>query len=175
MSRLAARVGVSRQTVYNEVGAKPELAQALVLWELGHFLEAVNAGFDERPAGGGAAASSGGGSDRDELVAAAEIACRNVFERAESNELMRAILLADHGADTELLPLLTTRADSLADAAVTVVEGRVAAYDHGLDDTRLHGLIDVLVRLVLSYVMRPQGSPAQMAELIAWTVARVLR
>ena len=40
MSRLADDVGVSRQTVYNEVGAKPALAEAMVLDELARFIKA---------------------------------------------------------------------------------------------------------------------------------------
>jgi len=41
MAELARRVGVSRQTVYNEVGSKPELAQSLVLRELERFVAVV--------------------------------------------------------------------------------------------------------------------------------------
>ena len=49
MARLAEVVGVSRQTVYNEVGTKQALAEAMVLAELDRFLERVNAGFDAHP------------------------------------------------------------------------------------------------------------------------------
>ena len=38
MARLAQEVGVSRQTVYNEVGTKPGLAEAMILRELDRFL-----------------------------------------------------------------------------------------------------------------------------------------
>ena len=41
MARLADAVGVSRQTVYNEVGSKPALAEAMVLEELTRFLGVV--------------------------------------------------------------------------------------------------------------------------------------
>ena len=34
MAKLADLVGVSRQTVYNEIGGKPQLAEAMVLREL---------------------------------------------------------------------------------------------------------------------------------------------
>src|SRR5680860_222326 len=43
MAKLAGRVGVSRQTVYNELGSKPALGQALVLRELDRFLDVVAA------------------------------------------------------------------------------------------------------------------------------------
>ena len=42
MSRLAQAVGVSRQTVYNEIGSKPQLAEAMILRELDRFLEVVS-------------------------------------------------------------------------------------------------------------------------------------
>ena len=38
MSRLAQAVGVSRQTVYNEIGTKNALAEAMILAELETFL-----------------------------------------------------------------------------------------------------------------------------------------
>ena len=41
MAAVAERVGVSRQTVYNDVGGKDALGEALVLRELEGFLEVV--------------------------------------------------------------------------------------------------------------------------------------
>ena len=49
MVRLAESVGVSRQTVYNEVGSKPALAEAMVLEELARFLGIVERAFDDEP------------------------------------------------------------------------------------------------------------------------------
>lgn len=163
MSLLADRVGVSRQTVYNEVGAKGDLAESLVLWELGHFLEAVNAGFDGHP---------------DDLVEAARDAVQRVLERAAANPLLRAAVSASEGSegsDTGLLPLLTTDSASLAGAAAGVIELRLSDYEHGLEPRRLASLVDTIVRLVVSHVIRPSGSPEESAEHIAWLVGQVLR
>jgi hypothetical protein len=82
---------------------------------------------------------------------------------------------APHGADTELLPLLTTHAEPLLTGAKLVVTERVASYDVGLDDARLEPAIDMVVRLVLSHVMQPSGTPARTADDLAWISARVLR
>jgi AcrR family transcriptional regulator len=49
MAAIADRVGVSRQTVYNEVGTKPGLAEAMILHELDRFLGVVNLAFDAHP------------------------------------------------------------------------------------------------------------------------------
>lgn len=159
MGALADRVGVSRQTVYNEVGTKPGLAEAMILHELERFLGAVSRAFDEHP---------------DDLVEAIRGACRGVLELAQGNRLLHAVVSATHGADTELLPLLTTHAQSLLSAAKLVVAERVTPYDVPLDPRQLEAAIDMVVRVVLSHVMQPSASPAQTADDIAWVSARVL-
>jgi AcrR family transcriptional regulator len=159
MSKLADKVGVSRQTVYNEIGTKPALAESMILTELDRFLRVVGAAFDEHP---------------DDLVAAIRAASRAVLELAQDNRLLHAVVSATHGADTELLPLLTTHAESLLAAAKIVVSERVTPYDVGLDAAHLEAAIDMVVRVVLSHVMQPSGSPAETADQIAWVAARVL-
>ena len=160
MSHLADRVGVSRQTVYNEIGSKPRLAEEMVLRELASFLGVVERAFDEHP---------------DDLVAAIRGACRGVLEFAQDNRLLKAVVSATHGADTELLPLLTTHAEPLLGTAKEVVRARVAAYDVALPASRLDAAIDLIVRVVLSHVMQPSGSPQDTADDIAWLSAQVLQ
>ena len=159
MAAIADRVGVSRQTVYNEVGTKAGLAEAMILHELDRFLGVVNLAFDAHP--------------RD-LVGAIRAASRDVLVLAEGNPLLHAVVSATHGADTELLPLLTTHAESLLAAAKFVVAGRVEAYDVGLDEEHLAAAIDMVVRVVLSHVMQPSDSPDRTADDLAWIAARVL-
>jgi AcrR family transcriptional regulator len=159
MGALADEVGVSRQTVYNEVGAKPALAEAIILHELDGFLGVVTRAFDDHP---------------EDLVEAIRAATRQVLELAEDNKLLHAVVSATHGADTELLPLLTTHAHSLLAAAKLVVAERVAPYDVGLVGPRLDAGIDMIVRVVLSHVMQPSGTPASTADDLAWIAARVL-
>lgn len=159
MAKLADVVGVSRQTVYNEIGTKPRLAEAMILSELDRFLLLVTEAFDAHP---------------DDLVSAIDDASRSVLERAENNPLLHAVVSATHGADTELLPLLTTHSESLLDAAKEVIWERLATYDVPLPPERLGAAIDMFVRLVLSHVMQPTGSPSETAEAIAWITGRVL-
>ncbi len=160
MAKLADVVGVSRQTVYNEIGTKPRLAEAMILRELERFLDVVTVAFDAHP---------------DDLVDAIRQASRTVLEHAHDNPLLHAVVSATHGADTELLPLLTTHADSLLVTAKAVVAERLAAFDVPLAAHRVDAAIDTVVRLVLSHVMQPSGSPEETADSIAWIAGRVLR
>lgn len=159
MSRLADEVGVSRQTVYNEVGSKKSLAEAMILAELAGFLQVVEDAFDAEPR---------------HLARAIEKVVTDVLVFAADNRLLHAVVSATHGADTELLPLLTTNAGSLLDTSKKVVLGRVAAYDTGLTPEELEGAIDMVVRVVLSHVMQPSGTPQRTAADLAWLVRRVL-
>jgi len=160
MARLAEVVGVSRQTVYNEVGSKPALAEAMILRELDRFLGLVTVAFDAHPT---------------DLVGAIRDASRAVLEASQDNRLLHAIVSATHGADTELLPLLTTHAGALLSTAKAVLVERVAPYDVDLSPAGLDAAIDMVVRVVLSHVMQPSASPDATAEDIAWISARVLR
>jgi AcrR family transcriptional regulator len=160
MGKLADRVGVSRQTVYNEVGSKPRLAQEMVLAELAKFLAVVDTAFDEHP---------------DDLVEAIRAAAREVLELARRNALLQAVVSVTYGAETELLPLLTTRNDALLLAATETVRKRVADYRVEMDQDHLDATIDLVVRLVLSHVVHPLGEPTRTADDLAWIIARMLR
>ena len=159
MARLADAVGVSRQTVYNEIGSKPALAEAMVLDELARFLAVVGRAFDAHP---------------DDLVESIRAAVRAVLELAEDNTLLHAIVSATHGAGTDLLPLLTTHAGSLLTTAKAMLADRLATYDIPLDEPRLTTATDLVVRTVLSHVMQPSSTPAATADGIAWIAQRVL-
>jgi AcrR family transcriptional regulator len=160
MARLADEVGVSRQTVYNEIGTKNDLAEAMVMRELDRFLAGVTRSFDENPA---------------DLINAIRASARRVVKSAEDDALLHAVVSATHGADTELLPLLTTHSEYLLEGAKVVVSERVASYDVDLPAERLDASIDMVVRLVLSHVMQPSGDPARTGDDIAWIAERVLR
>ena len=160
MGKLAEVVGVSRQTVYNEIGSKPQLAEAMILRELDRFLAIVSVAFDRHP---------------HDIVAAIRGASVGVLEHAQDNHLLHAIVSATHGADTELLPLLTTHAESLLGVAKVVIADRIEPYGVDLDRKHLEASIDMVVRVVLSHVMQPSDTPAETAEDIAWIAQRVLR
>jgi len=158
--RLAELVGVSRQTVYNEVGGKPQLAEAMVMRELSLFLEVVDTAFEDNPA---------------DLVAAIEAAAFQVLEMARTDPLLHAVLSSSQGAASELLPLLTTNSAGLLEAAGEMIRVHVATYDVPISEQRLEVLIDMVVRLVLSHVMQPSGGARETAASVAWIARRVLQ
>lgn len=159
MRRLADDVGISRQTVYNEVGTKPALAQAMVLDELARFLAVVETAFDEQPG---------------DVVESIRAAARAVLERAEHSALLRAIASASQGGDIELLPFLTTQAGSLLAVSREVLRGRLRPVAGAPKSSDLDPAVDAIVRLVLSNVMQPSGSPSVTADEIAWVAGRLL-
>ena len=98
-----------------------------------------------------------------------------MLELAEDNPLLHAVVSATHGADTELLPLLTTHAHSLLGDAKAMIADRLEPIDCRSRRAQLAAPIDTVVRLVLSHVMQPTDSPARTADDIAWVAGRVLR
>jgi AcrR family transcriptional regulator len=159
MARLAEVVGVSRQTVYNEIGSKPVLAEAMVLDELTRFLAVVERAFDQHPG---------------DLMESIHAAARGVLELTGDSALLRAIVSATQGADTELLPPFTTRSRSLLAAARSVMAERLESFAVPLEPHRLMTAIDVIVRVVLSHIMAPSDTPSTAAEEITWVAGRLL-
>jgi AcrR family transcriptional regulator len=168
MAKVAQLAGVSRQTVYNEYGAKPALGQAMVLRELDRFLAVVAHELDTR----------------DDLVSAMRAAAEGALRLAAGNPLLHAVLASAHsvsagsgpGSDNDLLPFLTTDAGPLIAAAKEVIAQRLHRFPGlRLSEAELDGSVDAIVRLVLSHVMQPGAAPARTADQLAWIVERVLR
>ncbi len=159
MAALAEAVDVSRQTVYNEVGSKQALAEAMVLREMTDFLAVVDRAFDDHPS---------------DAVAAIRSAVQDILERAEANPLVRTIVAGESGANTELLPLLTTRSLGLLELAQVTTVRRLTPLTPGLDDGRRAAAAEVIVRTVLSHVMQPSGAADEVARDVAWAAERML-
>lgn len=158
MSRLAAEVGVSRQTVYNEVGSKRLLAEAMVLTELAGFLAVVDRAFDENA----------------DAVAAVRQAVRRVLTMGRTHPLLAAILAPGSGAESDLLPALTTRAATVIELATSTVEARLAEAAAHLGRRERRATADVIVRTVLSHLVQSDNSPRRAADDVAWVASRLL-
>jgi AcrR family transcriptional regulator len=162
MGRVATVVGVSRQTVYNELGTKDGLAEALVVRETDRFLALV------------AEALRLHGVD---VVAGITAATVVALEHAETNELIHAIVGAGNSADGGgLLPLLTSRPEPVLERAVRMLSGFADEVwaDIGLDQQERHDLVDTVVRLVLSHLVQPRWTPQHSAAVIGGVVRGIV-
>lgn len=167
MARLGAAVGVSRQTVYNEVGSKERLAEALVMREFRAFLDVV-----------------------DQELCAAETpldsvrrASAAVLGLAATSPLLRAVIESAHGANSargELLPLLTTDSAPMIRAATAAIELRLAELypDQLPEQDQLAAAVDSIVRLIFSYVLAPDAAEGtggqETLDRVMWMAQRLL-
>lgn len=153
---VAARVGVSRQTLYNEFSSKHGLAAALVLRLTTQFLDSVEAAL-------------GGEED---LHTAWMAAVRMTVGRAEADPLLRTILTG-HGSE-ELLPLLTTESEPVVQAARDRASAYLLRRWPELDGLDVDTAAEVATRLAISHIVTPLHDAEQVAEQIATVVVRFL-
>ena len=167
MGRLASAVGVSRQTIYNEVGSKPQLAELIVLTEAAKFLDVVHASFD---------------ANEPDYESALLEAIQQVLQMGAHNALLRSIaggvgmtgiVGSPHGGQSALLPYLTTQSQGLLTTSTAVVATRLHGCGIALDRARL--VSEFIVRLVLSYLMQPGDSSEHSARLIVAMVTPALK
>ncbi|MFF4652298.1 TetR family transcriptional regulator [Streptomyces sp. NPDC001380] len=154
ISGVATRVGVSRPTLYREFGSREGLGRALVQREAEGFLAAVAEALAAHPG---------------RVGDAVEAALRAVFRQADANPLLAAVLTASHtGADTGLLPHLTTEPDAVLEPARRLVAAWLAGQRPALPAAEADEAADVLVRLTLSHLLQPSpggDAPAALARL----------
>ena len=150
MSAVAEHVGVSRQTLYNAFGSRPELAQAYVEQEADRFLDAVDA-----------AVQAHAPDPHEALRAALEI----FLAAAGGHPLVRAITSREGGE--ELLPLVTTRGGPLVEHVTEHLTDLFLAAWPALRRSDAAPVADALVRLAISYAALPAGGPVATARAIA--------
>jgi AcrR family transcriptional regulator len=150
MGDVAAAAGVSRQTVYNEFGSRPEFAQALIMREADVLLSAVE---DAVRAHAGDAPAA--------LTAALEV----FLGAAAEDPLVRAVMAG--GDSDSLLPFVTTRGGPVVEYGVDRLAAVIVEVwpQAGAADAR--ALADCLVRLGISYAALPSGSPRHTAVAVA--------
>lgn len=158
ISDIAEDVGVSRQTVYNEFGAKEELAQALFQNEVDFF----TAGILERIEGA------------PDIPTALIDTFGWVFESAENHAIIqRMILDARQGASGNLLPMLTVRSDGVL-LPVRALFLKAFTDRWPADDMkRAEQVIDLVIRMVISEIVMPSDQPRQdiIRHMVAMTAA----
>lgn len=154
MAAIAKRAGVSRQTLYNEFGARGPLTEALVLYEVDRFIATVEAAVAERAA------------DPPEALTAA----LDVFLTAVAEDPLVHAVVTEDGRD-ELLPLVTSQAAPLLGYASERLAAILRSHWPHVPDGEARFMADTLVRLALSYVVLPVSDPRPTVD----GVTRILR
>jgi AcrR family transcriptional regulator len=153
MADIAGGAGVSRQTLYNEIGSREDFAQAYILRESDRFLAAVEGAVGEH---------------LDDPHAALRAAFEVFLNAAAENQLIQTVLAGD-GSDG-LLALFTTRGAPVLALATERLAGILIDGWPQVDVADLRPLADVLVRLAISHA----ALAAAPAERTAIAVANVL-
>jgi len=161
MGKLAARVGVSRQTVYNELGSKAELAKALLLRETDRFAERVTGDVAAHP---------------DRPVDGITAAFRHTLEAARANPLLQIALGGPQGGRDDFLPLLTSEPEAVIERAVDTV---AAVFEQAYPEVRLTAsewavAVEAWMRLLLSHLVQPGGSAERATGQMRWVIGRML-
>ncbi len=152
MADIAAAVGVSRQTVYNEFGNKDDLGRALLLRESGIFLAEVEAALDEHgkdPVGG--------------LRAALEVFLR----RTQEDPLLRAIIGGGDPEHSDLGPLLTGQGAAVLPFITERLATRFLRDWPKLERDQVEAYASCVVRLAISHVVFPVAEPDATAEQVS--------
>lgn len=153
---VADRVGVSRQTLYNEFGSKRGLAAALVMRLTERFLDSVEAAL----------------AGEDDLYTAWVAAVRLTIDTAAADPLLKTLLIG-HGSE-ELLPLLTTESEPVIQAARDRAGGYLLARWPDLHPPDVVAAAEVATRLAISHIVVPLHPAEHVADQIATVVVRFL-
>ncbi len=160
MADVAREAGVSRQTVYNEFGGRPGLAEALATTEIEQFADAVRR---ELAAHGG------------DVRAAGRAAILRVLTEAAGNPVARGIWTSTRGGADELLPFLTTRSGVVLAVAGAVVSEWAAVHLPHLGEDVVGAAADAIIRLTVSHIVQPVAGPEDSADALAEVFVRLLR
>lgn len=150
MSDVAARAGVSRQTLYNSFGSRAELARAYLAREAEAFLSAADAAIR---------------AHADDPQRALTAALEGFLVTAESHPLVVAI--TSHEGTEELLPLVTTHGGPLVAGAREHLCCSILDTWPGVSRSAAGALAEVLVRLAVSYAVLPAAPRAETAAHVA--------
>ncbi|MFG2001920.1 TetR family transcriptional regulator [Spirillospora sp. NPDC048911] len=157
MQDVAAAVGVSRQTVYNEFGDKWGMAQAVVMRDNDRYVDGIDRILTEHS---------------DDLYSAVAAAVRFTLELS-ADDPIKKVVLTGAGGD-ELLPLLTTQAEPVLFTARTRIVAHALAEWPELDRDAFAEIAEAAVRLTMSHIVLPTEPPDRVADLIARMVTRYL-
>lgn len=158
MADVAARAGVSRQTLYNEFGSKDGLAVAMGAAQTEWFLRRTQEELDRHP---------------DDPVAGIRAAVTFTLRAGADDLLLKAALSGARGS-TELLPLLTTRAEPLLTASRRQLVGYLTGHWPELPYRDITLVAESVIRLTVSHLVLPLEPVEVVADQLAELAARAL-
>jgi AcrR family transcriptional regulator len=162
MAAIATQAGVSRQTLYNEFGSRDVFAQTFALRAADRFLVEVEEAFTSSP---------------DNPYRALEIGFARFLELAETDPMVKHIVVRDPGAD-ELLSLFTSRGGPVVDLATERLAGKMVETWPQATQEAANTLAQGLVRLGISHAGLSNGSTEestrQVLELLSPFIAEHL-
>ncbi|OZM70645.1 TetR family transcriptional regulator [Amycolatopsis antarctica] len=156
MADVAAGVGVSRQTVYNEFGSKSALVRAVAMRTAAEFHEGVQARLDAA----------------DDLVEGTRAATTYVIEHARADRLVAAALGTEAAED--LVPLITTRGEPILRRSIEQGTAHFASRLPEVDIATCRRLAETVTRLTMSHLVLPTGTAAEAAEAVCSVLAPLL-
>jgi len=156
MADVAARAGVSRQTLYRHFQTKEGLASVLALREQDAFLDELREAF----------------RSQETIAEAVEAAVSMGLKRAESHPLLRQMF---EDPDSGVLPYVTTRALPLMKRGRALTAELIVELDPTIDPGTVELLADVLTREIFSHTLTPSEPIGVVAERLGRLAALVLR
>ena len=161
MADIADRAGVSRKTVYNEFGSKPELARALVLRNFQTYVARVDDVFTEH----------------DDIAQAIGALVERTVRIAADDPLLQTYLSAGQGGpNQDLLAALTTETEPLLGAVAATATSRIHRHwpELNLPPDELDTVVDCIVRLIWSHILAPTTTPEDIGRRTTWIAQRLL-
>lgn len=162
MSRIAGRVGISRQVLYKEFGAKQALGEALVQRETDRFIHGAISAMQTHS----------------EDVAAGLAAGAAFTLRAGANDaLVKASMARAHNTEVGLTPLLTVGPQPIWRGAMDAIAAAARQFYDLPDsvDRQLNSIVEVDVRLTFSHMWQPMSTIDEAVQQIYTTVRALLQ
>lgn len=161
MGAIATAIGISRQSLHAEFGTKDDLGNALVMRETEQFFNGLHSRLAEHDG---------------DLAGAVSEAAEYMVSVARGNPLLETILTrTPAGDDVSLLSLLTIRGEPLLESGMAVFGSWVAEQWPSADPADVRVMVESVVRLVLSHVLTPTKTPAEVGADVALVACRCLR
>ncbi|MGH3632528.1 TetR family transcriptional regulator [Mycobacterium sp.] len=157
MSQIAATVGISRQVLYKEIGAKQALGEALVQRETDRFITGVISAMRAHP---------------DDVVAGLTAGAAFTLRAGADDALVKAMLARARDAEVGLTPLLITGPRPIWGGAMETIATAVREFYDVPDpvDRQLKSIVEVDFRLTFSHLWQPMSTIDEAVQQISTTL-----